>query len=78
MKNEKVLSFIEQPFDLLVNYYDIESLILLWVSGHSKAKFKVGFSSIQTHVNNFSIALTTDKYKEFVAELFRYLELFKK
>lgn len=77
LKNEKVQAFIDTPFDLLINYYDVESLVLLWVSSHSKAKLKAGFSSIQTHVNNFSIALTTDRYKEFVEELFKYLQLFK-
>lgn len=78
LKNEKVQAFIDKPFDLLINYYDVESLVLLWVSSHSKARFKVGFSSIQTHVNNFSVTLTTDKYGEFMEELFKYLQLFKK
>lgn len=78
LKNEKVQAFIDKPFDLLINYYDVESLVLLWVSSHSKARFKVGFGSIQTHVNNFSVALTTDKYGEFMEELFKYLQLFKK
>lgn len=78
LKNEKIQLFINRPFDLLINYYDVESLVLLWASSHSVAKFKVGFSSIKTHVNNFSISLTTDKFKEFIDELFRYLQLFKK
>lgn len=78
LRNEKVQAFVDEPFDLLINYYDVESLVLLWVSSHSKARFKVGFSSIKTHINNFSIALTTDSYREFVEELFKYLQLFKK
>lgn len=78
LKNDEVASFLEKQFDLLINYYDIESLVLLWASSHSKAKLKVGFASVKTHINHFSIELTTDKYSEYIDELFKYLQLFKK
>lgn len=77
LQRKDIQEFVDKPFDLLLNFYDMESLVLLWVSSHSKARFKVGFTSVKAHVNNLSISLTTDKFKVFIAEVFKYIELFK-
>jgi hypothetical protein len=76
--NKEVINFIEQPFDLLINYYDTEKTALLLVSHLSKASFKVGFSSIDKRVNHFMITTNAEDYKIFINELFKYLKILNK
>jgi hypothetical protein len=74
----EVKDFIAQKFDLLINYYDIEKSALLLVSNHSKASFKVGFSSIDKKLNHFMINTNAENYKVFIDELFKYLKILNK
>ncbi|MGM8363104.1 DUF6913 domain-containing protein [Flavobacterium sp. ARAG 55.4] len=78
IKNEAVNDFITKEFDLLINYYDIEKSILLIVTNESKAKFKVGFSTIDKRLNNFMIATNPENNKVFIQELFKYLKKLNK
>ena len=74
----EVNSFLERPFDLLINYYEVERSSLLLVSKASKAKFKVGFSTIDKRVNYLMINTSVNQYKGFVSELFKYLKILNK
>lgn len=76
--NKEVNSFIKEPFDLLINYYDTEKTALLLVSQMSKASFKVGFSSIDKRVNHFMITTNAEDYTIFINELFKYLKILNK
>ena len=76
--NKEVTSFINEPFDLLINYYDNEKTALLLVSHMSKASFKVGFSTIDKRVNHFMISTNAEDYKIFINELFKYLKILNK
>ena len=78
INKEDVNAFLEQPFDLLINYYEVERPSLLIVSKASKAKFKVGFSTVDKRINHFIISTSVSKYKEFVFELFKYLKILNK
>lgn len=78
IKNNEVTDFINKEFDLLISYYDVEKAILLLVTHHSKADFKVGFSSIDKRLNDFMINTNAENYKVFVHELFRYLKILNK
>jgi hypothetical protein len=73
-----VLDFINEDFDLLISYYDIEKSILLNITNNSKAKFKAGFSSIDKRLNHLMITTNAEKYKVFVQELFKYLKILNK
>lgn len=70
--------FMDQPFDLLINYYEIARPSLLLVSKKSKAKFKVGFSTIDKNINHFMINASVNQYKVFASELFKYLKILNK
>ncbi len=74
----EVRQFIAKDFDLLINYYDVEKAPLLLVSHLSKAKFKVGFSSIDKRLHNFMITTNAENYKVFSEELFKYLKILNK
>lgn len=78
IKNELVNEFLAKDFDLLLSYYDVDKAILLVATHESKAKFKVGFSAIDKRLNNLMINTSSDNYKIFVQELFRYLKILNK
>ena len=73
-----VTNFIQTEFDLLVSYYDIEKVILLLITNRSKAKFKVGFSSIDKRLHHLMITTQIGNYSTFVHELFKYLKILNK
>ncbi len=76
--NPTVKDFINEKFDLLISYYDVEKAILLTITQNSKAQFKVGFSSIDKRLNHLMINTNAENYKVFVHELFRYLKILNK
>jgi hypothetical protein len=76
--NPVVNDFINEKFDLLISYYDVENAILLNSTNNSKALFKVGFSSIDKRLNHLMINTNAENYTVFVNELFRYLKILNK
>ncbi|WP_317190907.1 hypothetical protein [Flavobacterium sp. ALJ2] len=69
--------FIKEEFDLLISYYDVEKPMLMLVTQNSKAKFKVGFTTIDKRLNRLMINTNVREYKVFVNELFKYLKNIK-
>ena len=74
----EINDFINDKFDLLISFYDIEKAILMQITHDSKAKFKVGFESIDKRLNHFIIKTEINNYTVFVSELFKYLKLLNK
>ena len=77
IENPNVNDFINEKFDLLISFYDVEKAILMLITHNSKAAFKVGFSAIDKKLNHLTVDTNVKNYKVFTAELFRYLKLFK-
>lgn len=77
-KSEAVNTFMNESFDLLISYYDIEKAPLLFVTQRSKAAFKTGFSTIDKRLNHFMINTVAEDYEVFTSELFRYLKILNK
>ena len=74
----EVNDFVATPFDLLINYYDVNKYPLLLLSTQSKATFKVGFESVDKRVNHFIIKAVVDQYEAFTVELVKYLKILNK
>ena len=74
----EVLNFVNENFDLLINYYDVEKIPLLLLSNESKANFKVGFSNIDKRLNHFMINTNAENHTVFIDELFKYLKILNK
>ena len=74
----EVLNFLDTPFYLLINYYDVNKYALLLLSIKSKANFKVGFDTVDKKVNHFIIKTLVDEYEMFTLELFKYLKILNK
>lgn len=77
-QKDEIQRFTNESFDMLISYYDIEKPQLLIVTLQSKAQFKVGFSTTDKRLNNFTITTVAEKHQEFVTELFRYLKILNK
>jgi len=69
--------FVNLEFDVLLSYYDDENIFLMLITNKSKAKFKVGFSKIDSRLNRLMINTELQNYKLFISELFRYLKNIK-
>ncbi|MEN2403076.1 hypothetical protein GKZ90_0025035 [Flavobacterium sp. MC2016-06] len=69
--------FIDTEFDLLISYYNVEKAVLMMITQKSKAKFKIGFSSVDQNLNRWMIDTDLENYKLFVVELFKYLKNIK-
>lgn len=78
IEKKEVKDFVNTPFDLLINYYDINKSALLLLSIKSQAKFKVGFDTVDKRVNHFIIKTLVEDFNEFVLELFKYLKILNK
>jgi len=76
--SQDVNDFVNDDFDLLISYYDTEKAPLLLVTNLSKAKFKVGFVSIDKRLNHFMIDTNAENYTVFIDELFKYLKILNK
>lgn len=73
-----ITDFINNPFDMLISYYDTEKAPLLLITNHSKAIFKVGFSTVDKRLNHLMINTNAENHQVFVHELFRYLKILNK
>ncbi|MFL9843905.1 DUF6913 domain-containing protein [Flavobacterium rhizosphaerae] len=75
---QEVSSFIKQPFDLLISYYNNGELPLVAASVQSEAGFKVGLSGADIRINSLIIDSVAGNYDEFITELFKYLNTLNK
>jgi len=75
---QPINEFIEEEFDLLINYFEEGKPFLLLLGHRSKAKFKVGFSAVDNRLNHLLINIEQENYKGFTKELFRYLKILNK
>lgn len=74
----EVKQFKNQAIDVLISYYDINKSPLMIVTHNSKAKFKVGFSSVDKRLNHLMIDTSIEEYQTFVSELIKYLKILNK
>ncbi|WP_405606090.1 DUF6913 domain-containing protein [Polaribacter sp. Asnod1-A03] len=71
-------SFLEEPFDLLIGYFNEDNLYLKMAVLKSKATFKIGFTGVSENLYRLEIAEEIENVKSFSLELKKYLKLFNK
>ncbi|WP_258848498.1 DUF6913 domain-containing protein [Polaribacter sp. WD7] len=71
-------SFLEQPFDLLIAYFDDKHLYLELATLQSRASFKVGFSQVNYKLFDIDFSLETIDIQQFSSELKKYLSILNK
>ncbi|MGG5506088.1 MULTISPECIES: DUF6913 domain-containing protein [unclassified Myroides] len=77
LHNQAAKKFMEQSFDLLINFYAKDIVPLLWVSSKSKAKFKVGLATVSPRINHFSLDMQELQATQYVKHLMNYITIFK-
>lgn len=71
-------SFIEEPFDLLIGFFDKSNLFLESAVLQSKSTFKVGIAKVNQMLYDIEIKSNPYKVEEFLTELKKYLILIEK
>ncbi len=74
----EIENFVAFPFDMLVSYYEKSNADLELITASAKAKFKVGFASVNKDLNHFFITTFVEKHDDFTQVLFDYLKILKK
>jgi len=77
IENSYALEFLGREYDLLVNYYDEDSLLLNLMTVKTKARLKVGFKTIGPTYNDLMLDTPLKEFQTFKKELKKYLGIFK-
>jgi len=77
IENSYALEFLGREYDLLVNYYDENSLLLNLMTVKTKARLKVGFKEIGPTFNDLMLDTPLKEFETFKKELKKYLGIFK-
>ncbi len=75
IKSKSLQDFVDKDFDVLINFYEKNSVELNYVAAASKAKFKVGFAEVDNRINDLIIGSTTNDANLFISELKKYLKI---
>ncbi len=76
IENSYALEFLSRDYDLLVNYFTQENLLLQLMSIKSKARVRVGFKEIDPKLNDLILHTPLKEFKIFKQELKKYLRVF--
>ncbi len=77
VENSYALEFLGREYDLLVNYYNEENLLLNLMSVKTRARMKVGFKGVDPAYNDLILDTPITDFKTFKTELKKYLGVFK-
>lgn len=70
--------FIDQPFDLLIGFFNKKNVFLESAVLESNAKFKVGIAKVNQDLYDIEIAEYPKNIDNFLLELKKYLHILKK
>ncbi len=73
--NSYALEFLGREYDLLINYYDTDNLLLQLMTVKSNARIKVGFKEVDQQLNDLILGLPLKDFKTFKLELKKYLRV---
>ncbi|GAB5474328.1 MAG: hypothetical protein Mars2KO_24270 [Maribacter sp.] len=75
IENSYVLEFLSREYDLLVNYYTVDNLLLQLMSVKTRARVRVGFMEVDEQYNDLILATPMNDFKTFKQELKKYLRV---
>ncbi|MEM6864295.1 MAG: hypothetical protein AAF575_03900 [Bacteroidota bacterium] len=73
IENGYVLEFLGREYDLLINYYDQDNLMMKLLSIRTPARLKVGFGALDPKFNDLILNVPLGDFKLFKRELKKYL-----
>ncbi len=78
VKDQKLKAFLNEPFDLLIGYFNKKNLYAELAVLQSSATFKAGISKVNQQLYDIEIAEYPKNTERFLLELKKYLEILKK
>ncbi len=75
IENSYALEFLSREYDLLVNYYTKDNLMMQLMTIKAKARINVGFAEIDNSFNDLILEVDPADFKTFKAELKKYLHV---
>lgn len=75
IENSYALEFLNSEYDLLINYYNKDNLLLNLMSLKTRARVRVGFGEVDPHFNDLIINTPIKDFKTFKKELKKYLKV---
>jgi len=73
IENSYALEFLSREYDLLVNYFDEDHLLVQLMSIKTKARVRVGFQTVDQRLNDIILSLPMKDFSTFKIELKKYL-----
>jgi hypothetical protein len=67
------LEFLTKEYDLLINYYTQDKLMMQLMTVKTKARIKVGFDEIDKDLNDLILQTSLNDFTTFKTELKKYL-----
>tara|TARA_R110002012_G_scaffold322096_1_gene555384 strand:- start:73007 stop:73543 length:537 start_codon:yes stop_codon:yes gene_type:complete len=77
IENSYALEFMNREYDLLINYYTDDHLLLQIMTLKTKARIRVGFSEVDKNLNDLILNTPIANFDLFKKELKKYLKIFK-
>jgi len=77
IENSYAVEFLNREYDLLINYYTEDALLLRLMSVKAKTRLRVGFRSVGSEYNDLMIEVPMSDFQLFKSELKKYLEILK-
>lgn len=78
IKSTELLNFLANDFDMLIDYTKSNTIFKKLLVAKSKAKFKVGYASVDERLYDFMIAVENESIPQFNNELVKYLKILRK
>lgn len=78
IKDSSLDSFLDNPFDLLIGYFDQKHLYLEYTALRSQATFKVGLAKVNDRIYDLVVAEEPVNIQVFIDVLKKYLSLLNK
>jgi hypothetical protein len=78
IKDPSFESFLDNPFDLLIGYFDKKNLYLEYCALKSKATFKIGFAKVNDKIFDLVVSEDPKNIDSFIDVIKKYLELLHK
>lgn len=73
--NGYVLEFLGREYDMLINYYEADNLMMKLLSVKTPARLKVGLAAQDPKVNDLILNTPLNDFKLFKSELKKYLKI---
>ncbi len=76
--DSSLLSFLEEPLDLLICFYPQKHTYLEYATIASQATFKIGYAGIHPGLFDLEISVKENQIDDFFSEIKKYLEILNK